>query len=308
MTPVEIMQQAACFECIPKSMQLPALLYSASRVQTSPVASIVLRYAGENTLGWTFAGEEPDSWVITKFMVGTSHGLDDFYADPSDRLFTLPTPSESADYRIWQGDNGLHPIGSPSNTVTMPATTVPVTYATLDPSKTHADIILEDGNLTGTLSVGGVWRQAMGNIGISSGKWYWETKKDAASTDSSIMIGISTTFHNADHYLGKLNDGTDWGYFNSGQKTRNAAMINYGSSFVKGDVIGVALDMDAGRIYFYKNGVIQNSGTAAFIGITGTVYPSFTLATFTAIGKVNFGETLFDYGVPSGYNAGVYTS
>ena len=36
------------------------------------------------------------------------------------------------------------------------------------------------------------------------------------------------------------------------------------------DVIGVALDMDGGNLYFYKNGTAMNSGNAVATGLTGS--------------------------------------
>ena len=43
---------------------------------------------------------------------------------------------------------------------------------------------------------------------------------------------------------------------------------SYGNTYTAGDIIGIALDLDNNQIFFYKNGTIQNSGTAAFTSIT----------------------------------------
>lgn len=45
----------------------------------------------------------------------------------------------------------------------------------------------------------------------------------------------------------------------------------YGDAFADADVIGVRVN--AGSLYFYKNGTIQNSGTAAYTGLTGLFTP-----------------------------------
>jgi hypothetical protein len=178
-------------------------------------------------------------------------------------------------------------------------------FTFLDRNKTFpTSTSLTNNNLTFTMTQAGVWRQTMAVIGKSSGKWYWECWKDTTSTDSNIMIGVSNLFHNTDHYLGKLNDNSDWGYFSDGRKSRNAAFTAYGASYVKGIVIGIALDMDAGNITFYREGVSQG---VAFTGITGIVYPSFTVATNVAIGRINLGATPFTYPIPEGFNPGVYT-
>jgi hypothetical protein len=72
-----------------------------------------------------------------------------------------------------------------------------------------------------------------------------------------------------------------------------------------------------GAIYFYKNGTIQNSGTAAATGLSGTYYmvlslngssemqanfgnPSFSISSGNADAN---GYGNFEYAVPSGYYA-----
>jgi hypothetical protein len=73
-------------------------------------------------------------------------------------------------------------------------------------------------------------------------------------------------------------------------------------SYTLGDVIGVALDLDAGTLAFYKNG--SDQGTA-YSSITGTYFPGISdvnndasrNSTFIA----NFGQRPFAYTPPSGF-------
>jgi len=61
--------------------------------------------------------------------------------------------------------------------------------------------------------------------------------------------------------------------------TSDSTSTSYGNSFTVGDVIGVAYDMDSGKIWFSKNGTFQASGdpvagtNAAFTDLSGTVVP-----------------------------------
>ena len=82
--------------------------------------------------------------------------------------------------------------------------------------------------------------------------------------------------------------------------------VVYGSTYTTGDVIGVALDMGAGTIIFYKNNVSQGT---AFTGLSGTMYRRcYTEYRRLALGVAppNFGATALTYSPPVGYNAGLY--
>ena len=69
-------------------------------------------------------------------------------------------------------------------------------------------------------------------------------------------------------------------------------------------VIGVAFDANAGSLYFYKNGAVQNSGTAAFTGLTsGPYFFACSVESSTTANSWNFGQRPFSYAVPSGYSA-----
>jgi hypothetical protein len=99
-------------------------------------------------------------------------------------------------------------------------------------------------------------------------------------------------------YLGQNASG--WGYAGEDGKVYNSGNNpSYGNTFGINDIIGVAFDADNGNLYFYKNGTIQNSGTAAATSLTssstGFYYPavgdSSGVQTFTA--QANFGNPSF---------------
>lgn len=140
------------------------------------------------------------------------------------------------------------------------------------------------------------------NIGKSSGKWYWEMTVTLGSTASDAQfIGVSNTSESVDTFTGATVNG--WSY-SPGYKRHNGATL-FGATFTTGDVIGVALDLDAGTLEFYKNGVSQ--GVAFSSGVSGTLYPAVSMGYNTFAVTANFGATAFAYSVPSGYNSGVYT-
>ena len=178
-------------------------------------------------------------------------------------------------------------------------------YCTINPGDTYATAgswSVTNGGLylTSSATLGSV----RGTIGFSSGKWYWEVKY--INGNSSEIAGISTpTSTSAGGSAGGI------GYYTNGNIYVNGSASAYGTSVSANDIIGVAVDMDNGKIWFSKNGTWQNSGDPAAgtnpgtTGLSGTYYPGFedaasgTNATFEA----NFGQRAFSYTPPAGYKS-----
>ena len=135
-------------------------------------------------------------------------------------------------------------------------------------------------------------------IGVSSGKWYMEAKAISGNNDYQIGICSTQVTTNSDEIGLRAND---WGYKASDGKYKNNGSDNsYGSTYANGNIIGVYLDLDNNKLYFAKNGTIQNSGT----GISITAPGSTPLgAYFFALGanaantkytwEVNFGNPTY---------------
>lgn len=174
-------------------------------------------------------------------------------------------------------------------------------YCTWNPLKGAATN--SNGNLDASTTTGGS-EATVGTIGVSSGKWYWEVALTVTGT-SAATIGIATNSFNATNYVG--NDAGSWGYYSfDGSKYNNGSGSSYGSTYGDGDVIGVAFDADNGSLYFYKNGTIQNSGTAAYTGLTsGPYFPAVGDASSggSFVFTLNAGQRAFAYTAPSGYKA-----
>ena len=135
-------------------------------------------------------------------------------------------------------------------------------------------------------------------IGLTSGKWYWETKCTVGGTDSWIQ-GVQSSFPTAEsNNLGA--NANDYGYFCNGQTYTGGSGSAYGNTYGVDDIIGNYLDLDNNKMYWAINGTVQNSGTG--LSITA---PASTLrgAYFPAVGDwssaqqytyhLNFGNGCF---------------
>lgn len=180
----------------------------------------------------------------------------------------------------------------------------------LNPSdKYSSGVTLSTDNKTVTFdsSIGGAVR---GTIGRSSGKWYFEVKilgAESGSTGYTPGIGLapSTTslyrpWQNADELL--------WYSYNTNNSYMlygNGSRFVYGTYFWVGDVIGIALDMGAKTVRFYRNGVAQASFQTTTYSNATTFYPMLSGA---AAGGTNSSVQLLAgldmiYNLPAGYNA-----
>ena len=170
-------------------------------------------------------------------------------------------------------------------------------YCSLNPLFMQGGAI-SNGNLR--LGPGNV--RGAGSVGISSGKWYWESSTNHPTyVMSSGLIKLGAA--NAE-VLG-FGDALSWGWYaNSGQKWFNSSNTAWGSAFTStADVLGVAFDADAGEISFYKNGVLQGGGPA-FTGLTsGPYFPAIHSNDGTFIAYINFGQRPFAYTPPAGFKA-----
>ena len=153
-------------------------------------------------------------------------------------------------------------------------------------STLNTALSLSEGNLEAVYS-SAAWRTTSATFYVSSGKWYWETRNTG---NDYHMVGIvADSFSNYTNHVGKTADS--YSYYNwassgsAGNKYNNNVVTSYGDQWAAGDIIGIALDLDAGTIEFYKNNVSQG---VAFTGISGTYAPAESLWTSSSI--ANFGQ------------------
>jgi len=171
-----------------------------------------------------------------------------------------------------------------------------------------SDITLSDGDLTVSGNSSGFVRTVDGK---SSGKWYWEITISARGDYDSPRIGIATIGADRDDDLGKTDSWVFYGY----DATKSIRMTNSNSYFYCGgisvsDIIGTALDLDAGKIWWSINGVWCEGGDPAagtgeaYSGISGTIHPAHQPASPSSTCTANFGNSALTYSPPSGFTAG----
>jgi len=174
----------------------------------------------------------------------------------------------------------------------------------------------------------------MSTLGVSKGKWYWETKVIAVAGIYS-MIGIAGTQATASTQF-LSNNANEYAYSSQGNLYYENGSTGTYASYTVGDIIGVAMDLDNNRLFFSKNGTWQNSAdpttstgaytiTAPALTSLGNYFPAITYwddnVSSNGTYEVNFGNGyfgttpvssatsdesglgIFEYTVPSGYYA-----
>ena len=175
------------------------------------------------------------------------------------------------------------------------------------------------------------WQQTSGNawcasnLGVDSGKWYWEWKAESEHPEANTwgVMSVDST--------GFTDPKTDSGVWcmNQGTKHNGSSGGSYGSQIDIGNIGMVAVDMDNGKIWLGENGTWFASGDPAagsnamytnLSGKTVTPFHADTYSTYTPYSSYNFGEgrfgttaissagsngngSLFEYDVPSGFYA-----
>jgi hypothetical protein len=145
-----------------------------------------------------------------------------------------------------------------------------------------------------------------GTVGVTSGKYYWEIKVSSAM--SNFYSGIATNQTDISTTTTVGADAYSWAYVASnGEKRYNGTSTAYGSALVNGDVLGCALDLDNGKIWWSVNGTFQASGdpaagtNEAFSGVTGVCFPAGGAYNMTI--DYTFGQRPFTYTPPTGFVA-----
>ena len=181
------------------------------------------------------------------------------------------------------------------------------TWNPLDRSSTLG-LTLSNGNLDAASNTAG-YGTVRGTLAVSSGKWYFEVTVTASSGNRQF-IGVYGMQDNLSVFPGAT--ANSYGYFGlNGEKYNNSTGASYGASYTTNDVIGVALDLDNGRIWWSKNGTFQASGNpaagtnAAYTGLSGTFAPAFgdDQDVQSASVVLNAGQRAFAYTAPSGFKA-----
>ena len=239
--------------------------------------------------------EKTGQWVPKKYV--GSYGTNGFYINFSDNSGTSAT---TLGKDLSGNGNNLTPnnfsvaAGAGNDSVTDTPTN---NFATLNNIDLGGGKSLANGDLDfSTSGAGG----ARSTFGMSSGKYYAEVTLGS----STLTAGLSKDNSVLDNYLG--NSAGEYSYGQNGNKINGdtGAQSGYGDTFTTGDTIGIAFDADGGNLYFYKNGALQASGTAAFTGLTdGPYFFAVGNNVTTSTSPFNFGQRPFANTIPTGYKA-----
>ena len=169
-------------------------------------------------------------------------------------------------------------------------------FCTLNGVAKSAGLTLSQGNLQTNNSND----FALGTFAVNSGKWYYENYINSTNGGFAAVYETDTGVYST--VVDDSGNNPDaYGYYSNGQKISKGSFVNYGSAFTSaGDIIGVALDMDNGAIYFSKNGTWQNSATASEIAAGTTTNAAFTGLSGNIVPKVghynNNNPTIVNFG------------
>lgn len=170
-------------------------------------------------------------------------------------------------------------------------------YATMNPLRpaSYGAAILTNGSLNAAQNTT-VYVASTSTVGVRSGKWYWEVTCGVAGFVTSI--GITSNLEANGFTTGMAT------YHYDGTKYIGATNSAYGAAYTNNDVIGFALDLDAGTLVCYKNGASQGT---LISGLSGTYYAYTTLYGSNNV-NFNFGQRAFSYTAPSGFKCLVSTN
>ena len=194
--------------------------------------------------------------------------------------------------------------------------TVRGNYATVNPLQLISNVSVTNGNLYFQSNNNqDQFASAPSTIAVRTGKWYAEYTATTVGGTPTFGFGVaraswSPIILDGGGYYGRwwyTSEG--YSYLSNGNFYTGNSAVSSAATFSNGDIIGVAMDLDAGSIAFYKNGTLQATPfTSIPLGVDyvfagaafTTPYPTPTnIAAFFA----NFGQRPFAYTAPSGFKA-----
>ena len=187
-----------------------------------------------------------------------------------------------------------------------------------------SDVTLSNGGLTVSVTHDGSnAAHSLGTFPLSSGKWYFEVSPTTLAGTHELYFGLM----DASHIIKSSNTGST--VFRvirtiDGDKATTGngggTISTYGAGIDVGDTAKVAIDIDAGDIWFGKNtGDTWANGSGSFNQAFGSATAAFTdldtaanawLPVYfavnngsTNIADLNYGQKSFSYTPPTGYKA-----
>ena len=167
------------------------------------------------------------------------------------------------------------------------------------------------------------WYQTPGTLAFSKGKYYWECKFNSSTNLDKNTAGVID--YEKTQESGQFQDKTVSVFFKNedgGDYRLDASTVNSNwGTLAQNDILGVAVDMDAGTptVKYYKNGTLLGTVNASslsgkFVTPAHMVYTSgeyqvnygngyFGTTAVSSAQNPSDGIGIFEYSVPSGYKA-----
>ena len=142
---------------------------------------------------------------------------------------------------------------------------------------------------------------SVSTIAMTSGKWYWEIKLDVLNTTGNTVVGVAKSNLQTSSTFASANIAS-FGHASTNQAYRYGTLLgNLSSNMAQGDIVALALDMDAGTLAYYKNNTLIYTTT----GLDTTVphYAYWDSYSVNETSTFNFGQRPFTYTPPTGYKA-----
>jgi len=264
-----------------------------------------------------FDSDSPTIWK-PKDVSGLTFGTNGFYLE----FKQSGTSQNSSGLGADTSGNDNHFAVNNLTAVDQSTDTCTNNHATLNALFPEANIAHTEGNLKVTADGSANWSSAIGTIGLSSGKWYWEW---TATSSSNAFAGLASEVLVNSTLISDTTPYDQNGlilYFTDGRKTVDGSNTESHFTGWSSGTMSCALDLDSGTrtAKFYHNG----SQTGDTIDLTANfasgddVFPVFMVnaGSNPSLINVNFGSPFyanssdaadangygaFEFAPPSGY-------
>ena len=286
--------------------------YSINPSQLWPGYIAEVNFIDGQALGPENFGEfDANGYWIPKAYIGI-YGQNGFYLDfeDNDAVANLGY-DKSGNNNHWTPNNFSLTAGVSYDSMTDTPTNI---IAILDKLNAYVSLVASSG-LYHTSSTSGYFAAAKSTLSVRSGKWYAEMSINQPRTGVSPaitgpLLGITSEVGTPSAALQGLND---YSYTCDGYIWNNNSVVKSGlPTATVGDIIQLCVDLDAGKLWFGKNGSWMASGNP-LTGTNPTVQITQDIEYYIAVcnlwhaanGKsdcfINFGQQPFVYTQPTGY-------
>ena len=260
-------------------------IFDGTRNTSNPVDNVL----SANTSGAEYETSHSVDFNDTGFDLNSTHPI----INGSGNTYIYAAFADTREAAFWLdqsgNDNDWQPVNLDHNDTVADSPTD--NFATLNPLDKGANITISNGNLTA--NYGNAHQAIRATHAVSSGQFYWEVNSIWSSNQPHV--GIMGTDAPITEQAGS---DRFYGYRANGDKiVAGVSTAGAGATWDQEgtDTIGVALDMDAGEVTFYKNNTLQFTIT----GLSGEFAPVLKAYASDVYQTINFGQQPFKYDPPA---------